>query len=315
MNYQRIYNELIQKRRIQQINKTKTNNVQYHHIIPISCGGTNDKRQAKYNNSNYNIVGLTIREHYFAHLLLLQIYKKQYGINSAYWFKMFQAIKLMLSFAKYKTHSSKLYELLKLKAIQNGAFKTTSGRTWVTNGKRDIFLKINQEIPVGFWKGRTIAFTEEQKQLYSNKIKDGCKGRIAWNKGKRGIYSKEYRKKLSDNHADCSGEKNGRHGSKMLFNIQLQQKQLVGGKDMQTYLNAGWVSFKDVQIYNNGIIEKFDIIKPAGFIRGKLRLLSDIKGKHAWVVHPYLNIMEFVKKQQIQQYLANGYIIGHRKNN
>lgn len=72
MNYEKIYNDLIKKRRLHKIDRTQENkNIEYHHIIPVSCNGINDKRDAAHNNENYNIIGLTLDEHFFAHLLLL----------------------------------------------------------------------------------------------------------------------------------------------------------------------------------------------------------------------------------------------------
>ena len=65
MNYQKIYNQLIQKRQIYTLSKKNTY-CERHHIVPRSLNGTNDKD---------NIVNLTAREHYIAHLLLWKIYK------------------------------------------------------------------------------------------------------------------------------------------------------------------------------------------------------------------------------------------------
>ena len=63
MNYQRIYDQLINKR-IKYPYKCDYH--EKHHILPKSCGGSNDKS---------NIVYLSAREHYIAHLLLVRIYK------------------------------------------------------------------------------------------------------------------------------------------------------------------------------------------------------------------------------------------------
>ena len=51
MNYESIYNRLIEKRRIFKIKRTSENlNVEYHHIIPVSCNGKNDERSSNCNN-------------------------------------------------------------------------------------------------------------------------------------------------------------------------------------------------------------------------------------------------------------------------
>lgn len=67
--YLHIYNALIYKRKyIEILSKSKEHYGEYemHHIIPRACNGSNFKD---------NLVCLTIREYYIAHLLLAFIYK------------------------------------------------------------------------------------------------------------------------------------------------------------------------------------------------------------------------------------------------
>ena len=77
MDYKRIYESLIQSRIKMNRVKDENNYFEKHHIIPKSCGGSNDKS---------NIVLLTFKEHFIAHLLLVQIYdgklknKMQYAL-------------------------------------------------------------------------------------------------------------------------------------------------------------------------------------------------------------------------------------------
>ena len=61
MNYQKIYNSIVEraKRRLTE------EYTESHHIVPRSIGGSNDKE---------NLVRLTAREHFIAHLLLAKIY-------------------------------------------------------------------------------------------------------------------------------------------------------------------------------------------------------------------------------------------------
>lgn len=61
MDYDYHYNALISKAR----NRTLTGYIEKHHIIPRAYNGTNDPT---------NIVELTAREHFVAHLLLSKIY-------------------------------------------------------------------------------------------------------------------------------------------------------------------------------------------------------------------------------------------------
>lgn len=64
MNYSNIYTQLIDHAKSKQLSK-KDCYIEQHHIIPRSEGGTDDKS---------NLVNLTAREHYIAHLLLAKIY-------------------------------------------------------------------------------------------------------------------------------------------------------------------------------------------------------------------------------------------------
>lgn len=64
MNYSNIYKQLIDHAKSRKLSR-KDCYIEQHHIIPRSEGGTNDKS---------NLVNLTAREHYIAHLLLAKIY-------------------------------------------------------------------------------------------------------------------------------------------------------------------------------------------------------------------------------------------------
>ena len=78
MNYLKVYNQLIQKRRDNPIIKTDDCYCERHHIIPKSEGGSNKKS---------NLVNLTAREHYIAHLLLAKIYDDYKMWNALTYFK------------------------------------------------------------------------------------------------------------------------------------------------------------------------------------------------------------------------------------
>ena len=64
MDYQKIYDRLVQKNHI----FSEGEYFETHHKIPRSMGGTDDKS---------NLVNLTAREHYIAHLLLVKIAEKK----------------------------------------------------------------------------------------------------------------------------------------------------------------------------------------------------------------------------------------------
>ena len=89
-----------------------------HHIIPKSCGGSDDKS---------NLVSLTAKEHFIIHLLLTKCVIKKYQ------FKMIKAfhclVKMKTKYVKRNfSYSSKLYESNKIKysnymKLNNPSFK------------------------------------------------------------------------------------------------------------------------------------------------------------------------------------------------
>lgn len=95
MDYQRIYDNLIKKR----LENPPTEKFERHHIVPRSLGGSDD---------NENIVKLTLREHYIAHLLLCRIHR---GTRNYY--PMLRALTMMKT-RRDGTHikNSRMFEYL-----------------------------------------------------------------------------------------------------------------------------------------------------------------------------------------------------------
>lgn len=91
MNYKKIYTDFISDRLTKQ---SIDDYFEIHHIIPRSYGGTNDKD---------NLIKLTAKDHFFAHILLAKIYKG----------KMIFALNMMCK-TRETTHRSKhIYEVFK----------------------------------------------------------------------------------------------------------------------------------------------------------------------------------------------------------
>ena len=139
MNYQKIYNNIIQNRLLNPITNEYT---EYHHILPKSLGGSDDKN---------NLVNLSAREHFICHLLLTKIYKE----GSVEWIKMMKAFNRMYSFSNNQLRYSdnKWYEYLKnnySKAQsfnQSGIKNSQHGTCWVSNLKEKKCFKIkNNEL-------------------------------------------------------------------------------------------------------------------------------------------------------------------------
>lgn len=82
MNYQKIYNQIIE--RAKKENRVKNKGIYYeaHHIVPKCMEG-----EGKYHqwNSHPNIILLTPREHFLCHMLLCRIYPDNEKLKYALW--------------------------------------------------------------------------------------------------------------------------------------------------------------------------------------------------------------------------------------
>lgn len=90
MNYAKCYLSIIKFRRQHPLYKTLENigQVHYHHIFPLCCGGT-DTPQAQVNQIGSNLIGVTTREHFVLHELLVKMCRNgkfSASINCAWWF-------------------------------------------------------------------------------------------------------------------------------------------------------------------------------------------------------------------------------------
>lgn len=139
-----------------------------HHIIPKSMGGSNKK---------YNLVILTAREHYIAHLLLTKCVTKEFfgKMNSAY---------IMMATTKDKNQkrifniNSKLFESRKVESIKHKKeYKHTK------KAKENISKKL-KGVPKK-------PFTENHKE----NISKSHLGQKAWNKGLKGTYTSSDKQK------------------------------------------------------------------------------------------------------------------------
>ena len=110
MNYKKTYVRLIRK--AQKKNLDRISGIEKHHIFPKSIFG-----------KNKNVVYLTTKEHYIAHLLLWKYYKKVVGEQHNKTIKMMFAINLMSN--RFKSNS-RLYSIFK-KGMSNEKTKFMLG--------------------------------------------------------------------------------------------------------------------------------------------------------------------------------------------
>ena len=129
MKYLKIYNRLINKAKLRE--NPKNIYIEVHHIIPRSVGGTSKKD---------NLVELTLREHYFAHELLVRIYPECNELKYALWMMTITTIGSLnksknprgvrkddlYSFDKNLRISSRQYEFAKEEYIKGKQTKTYS---------------------------------------------------------------------------------------------------------------------------------------------------------------------------------------------
>jgi hypothetical protein len=165
MNYKKIYENLIEKARLS--NRKKGVNVYYekHHIIPKCFGGSNKKE---------NLVLLTAKEHFIAHLLLIQLYEGKE--KSKMTFGLFQMCRK--NSQHQRVISARQFEMAKLLMSEN------------CRGENSNFY------------GKT--HTDEVKANQSKKmigVKNPMYGKSPWNKDK--ILSP-----LSEKHKKILSEKN-----------------------------------------------------------------------------------------------------------
>ena len=157
MNYKQIYNQLISKR--QQETPPENCYTETHHIKPKCLGGTNETT---------NLVKLTAREHYIAHLLLAKIYNT-YGMYAAVIYMQTGRFKNR----KFK-FNSRLYQKIR-EEFANKMSQKMKGKTSWNKGKK-MSNDFKQKVSVAkkgnkYWVGKH--HSEETKL----KISEAHKGR------------------------------------------------------------------------------------------------------------------------------------------
>lgn len=168
MNYNKIYNQIINKRKLEEPEGYTEN----HHIIPRSLGGSDDKE---------NLVRLTAREHFICHALLLKIQP----IGSISYYKMLHAFIMMscCSDLNQKRYTGRVYSKIKeeWRHLQSHNAKINNpmrGKCWCVNidspNERKVFRL--DSVPDGWITAK------EYKVLYRRKKCKYCNNQIQLNK-------------------------------------------------------------------------------------------------------------------------------------
>ena len=317
MNYQKIYNQLIQKRQIYTLSKKNTY-CERHHIVPRSLGGSNDKT---------NLVNLTAREHYIAHLLLWKIY-----IGTSYEFSMnYALIKMTISSInhqrKYK-YNSKLYE------VARNRFSINLSNWWKTlkyDKRHDIICKISNSVKNN-WKNMSYSeYTARCNNMAMSK-------KLFFDNLTAAEYEK-YRKDLSIRNKNIWKNKSIDEKNRIIHKIQekawktktFEQKQAIIKKRVDTIKNRSKEQKENTRIKRNQTIaNKTNEEKQKAFNNMSVAI------KAAWKNRSSENINAFKQKisqsrknrkymynnelkkcisvniQDIEYYLSIGYKIGRR---
>ena len=213
MNYQKVYNNLIDSRK----NRAKLEEyVERHHIVPYSMGGSSDCD---------NLIDLTPREHFIAHWLLYKIYK-----GTCYEFKMAHAFKAMAMLKNGKRYiSSRGYKALKTAYNQARKGVNVTPRTPEYREKMSIIVKsrtrtdVHKQRVADANRRKSLdpefckAISERQKGKKHSaerkrKNSQSLKGRAAWN---RGIpHSQETKQKIAEKKKGKKSWNSGKTGYK-----------------------------------------------------------------------------------------------------
>jgi hypothetical protein len=157
MDYKKHYELLISTRKSLGRIKKKFDGLHNHHIIPKSLGGDKSKS---------NLVLLTPKEHFIAHLLLLMVYKNSDDYNS--YRKMSYAFWNMCGRNKLKSINSKSYQM----AIEEKKMLSV----WVKKENKEKFIsshELEKYISAGWERGRK-SFSD----LTINKIRETKSGYV-----------------------------------------------------------------------------------------------------------------------------------------
>jgi hypothetical protein len=202
MDYQRIYNQIIERAQNRKLEGYK----ERHHIIPKCMGGSNDKS---------NLVDLTAREHFICHMLLCEIHPDENKLVTSLW--------LMVIGKKRKKENqyligSRIYESLKIKNSLNQS-KIKKGRKLSEETKQKMRqAKLGKKLSDGHKQKmrKPKSSTENMSRPKSEETKEKIRqSMLGQNKNKmsdetkRKIYTSERNQKISDNQKGIKKPKAG----------------------------------------------------------------------------------------------------------
>jgi hypothetical protein len=224
------------------INKI-SNYYEYHHIIPRSLGGTDDKD---------NLIKLSAREHYIAHWLLWKSYRN-YSMTSAF-MMMYVSNKKQIRY-----YNSKLYESLKSEysKIQSENMSGENNPFYGKNHTEESKLKmsLSKSGINNSWNTGLSKESNEILQEIGKSISNAVKGMRHWTNGVNNIKSFT---------CPCDGWYIGRSPNENFKHCDKIKSKM---RESRANGNCSW--------WNNGLINKRQKDKPDGDNWVKGRLLSE----------------------------------------
>lgn len=286
MDYSRIYNELIEKRKKEILSKENCDYFEIHHIKPRSIYPdlVDDKE---------NLVALTAKEHYFAHHLLKEIYKKQYGDNSDEYWRLFNAFWLMSHAKRYTFISAQRYEALR-KEIND--FWSDKNKT------KEIRLKMSKAKKGKPSPKKGIPLTEEQKE----------KLRLA-NLGKK--QSEETKRKRIETRIKNGNNKLSEEHKQLLRQSRLGKKLSEETKERIRQKKLGFRHTEETKQKISKNNARNQLGKPLSE-ETKKKISECKKGDNnphfgkKWMFNPNTNHRICVREDEIQKYIEDGYLRG-----
>lgn len=234
MDYVKHYNLLVVRAKSRKLDCY----TEKHHVIPRCVNGADDKD---------NLVQLTAREHFIAHLLLIKIYPKSYGLV--------KALNMMcMSSGNQERSMNRMYGWLKEKfsaemsRSQKGENNSQYGKMYIYN----LELKENKTIPKGdlipdgWLKGRKISF-EEKIKIKKCKVCDETHTRNSafcsekcYKESSKMYITAEYRERISNIKKGTGvNEKNSQFGTIWIFQPVIFENKKIKVSDLNLY--PGWI--------------------------------------------------------------------------
>lgn len=179
MNYKKLYYNIINNGR----DRKKDKYSERHHIIPLSCNGTNDP---------LNLVYLTTREHFICHRLLVKMYKDEIIFKKKMIYALWWMCKTRANMCKI---SSRTYAHVRYQFIKNNPNKCEIRKQQFRENHKLGLYQYNYETV-----GKTLSHTLSQlsteqmteRMLKSSGTCDHVARGIAIRKGKGSQLSMQY---------------------------------------------------------------------------------------------------------------------------